>query len=88
MYACSVVPDSATPWTAARQAPLSMGFSRQDYWSGLPFPPPGGPPNPGIEPGSPASPAIQADTLPLSHQGSLYLGVGGWKPLRTPVHNF
>ena len=40
MCACSVVPDSATPWTAARQAPLSMGFSRQDYWSGLPFPPP------------------------------------------------
>ena len=64
----------ATPWTAARQAPLSMGFSRQDYWSGLPFPPPGGLPNPGIEP---ESPAIQVDALPLSHQGSLYLGVGG-----------
>ena len=50
----------ATPWTVARQAPLSMGFSRQEYWSGLPFPSPGDLPNPGIEPGSPA---LQADTL-------------------------
>ena len=39
----------ATPWTAARQAPLSVGFSRQEYWSGLPFPPPGDLPDPGIE---------------------------------------
>ena len=44
----------ATPWTVAYQAPLSMGFSRQEYWSGLPFPSPGDIPNPGIEPGSPA----------------------------------
>ena len=44
----------ATPWTVAYQAPLSMGFSRQEYWSGLPFPSPGDLPNPGIEPGSPA----------------------------------
>ena len=43
----------ATPWTVACQAPLSMGFSRQDYWSGLPFPSPGDLPNPGIEPRSP-----------------------------------
>ena len=50
----------ATPWTVARQAPLSMGFSRQEYWSGLPFPSPGDLPNPGIKPGSPA---LQADTL-------------------------
>ena len=50
----------ATPWTVARQAPLSMGFSRQEYWSGLPFPSPGNLPNPGIEPGSPA---LQADAL-------------------------
>ena len=42
----------ATPWTVARQAPLSMGFTRQEYWSGLPFPSPGDLPNPGIEPGS------------------------------------
>ena len=45
-----------TPWTVAHQAPLSMGFSRQEYWSGLPFPSPGDLPDPGIEPESPASP--------------------------------
>ena len=44
----------ATPWTVAYHAPLSMGFSRQEYWSGLPFPFPEDLPNPGIEPGSPA----------------------------------
>ena len=49
-----------TPWTIAHQTPLSMGFSRQEYWSGLPFPSPGDLPNPGIEPGSPA---LQADAL-------------------------
>ena len=49
-----------TLWTVARQAPLSMGFSRQEYWSGLPFPSPRVLPNPGIEPGSPA---LQADAL-------------------------
>ena len=56
----------ATPWTVARQAPLSMGFSRQAYWSGLPFPSPGDLPNPGIEPGPPA---LQADSLPTELQG-------------------
>jgi len=50
----------ATPWTVAHQVPLSMGFSRQEYWSGLPFPSPGDLPNPGIEP---RSPALQADPL-------------------------
>ena len=49
-----------TPWTVAHQAPLSMEFSRQEYWSGLPFPSPGDPPNPGTEP---RSPALQ-DSLP------------------------
>ena len=44
----------ATPWTVAYQAPPSMGFSRQEFWSGLPFPSPRDLPNPGIEPGSPA----------------------------------
>ena len=44
----------ATPWTVARQVPLSMGFSRQEYWNGLPFPPPEDLPNPGTEPSSPA----------------------------------
>ena len=51
----------ATPWTAARQAPLSMGFFRQEYESGLSCPPPGNLPNPGIESGCPA---WQADSLP------------------------
>ena len=50
----------ATPWTVAHQAPLSMGFPRQEYWSGLPFPSPGDLPDPGIEP---RSPALEADTL-------------------------
>ena len=45
----------ATPWTVAYQAPPSMGFSRQEYWSGLPFPSPGDLPNPGIKPRSPTS---------------------------------
>ena len=50
----------ATPWTVAYQAPLSMRFSRQEYWSGLPFPSPGDLPNPVIKPGSPA---LESDTL-------------------------
>ena len=50
-----------TPWTVAHQAPLSMGSSSQEYWSGLPFPSPGDLPNAGIEP---ESPALQADSLP------------------------
>ena len=49
-----------TPWTAARQAPLSTKFSRQEYWSGLPFPPSGDLPDPGTEPKSLASPALAA----------------------------
>ena len=48
----------ASPWTIARQAPLNMGFSRQEYWSGLPCPPPGDRPYPGIEPASPVFPAL------------------------------
>ena len=55
-----------TPWTAALQAPLSMGFSRQEYWSGLPFSSPGDLPDPGIKPGSPAP---QADSLLLESPG-------------------
>ena len=53
------------PWTATHQALLSKGLFRQEYWSGLPFLPPGDLPDPGIEPTSPASPAFQADSLPL-----------------------
>ena len=55
VFSCSVVSDSATQCTAAHQAPLSMGFSRQEYWSGLPYPPPGDLPDPRIEPTSPVS---------------------------------
>ena len=47
-----------TPWTVAQQAPQSKGFSRQEYWSGLPFPSPGDLPDPGIKPASLASPAM------------------------------
>ena len=47
-----------TSWTVAHQAPLSMGFPRQEYWSGLSFPPPGDLPNPGTEPMSPGSPVL------------------------------
>ena len=57
----------ATPWTVAHQVPLSMEFSRQEYWSGLPCPPSGDLPHSEIEP---VASALQADSLPLSHQGS------------------
>ena len=56
----------ATPRTVARQTPLSMGFSRQEYWSGLPCPPTRELPNPGIEP---RSPVLQADSLPTEPMG-------------------
>ena len=64
----------ATPWTVAYQAPPSMGFSRQEYWSGLPFPSPGDLPNPGIKP---RSPALQADALPREPPGKTLLL--GWR---------
>ena len=57
---------SVTPWTVADQTPLSMWFSRQEYWSGLAFPSPGDLPHPGIEP---RSPALQADALPSKPPG-------------------
>ena len=62
----SVVSDSETLWIVAHQAPLSMGFSRQEYWSGLPCPPPGNRPNPGTEP---RSPSLQTDSLPSEPPG-------------------
>ena len=65
----------ATPWTVAYQAPPSMGFSRQECWSGLPFPSPGDLPNPGIEPGSPA---LQADALPSEPPGTSILMCHMW----------
>ena len=57
----------ATPWTVAYQAPPSIKFSRQEFWSGLPFPFPGDLPDPGLEPGSPA---LQADALPSEPPGN------------------
>ena len=57
-----------TPWTIAHQAPQSMGFSRQEYWNGLPFPSPGDLPKPGIEP---RSSTLQADALTSASPGSL-----------------
>ena len=87
-----------TPRTIAYQVPPSMGFSRQEYWSRVPFPFPGDLPSPGIEPAFPMSPALQADSLPLSHWGSpsgrLLLakcsgsqglsGCQGWPPWSSP----
>ena len=71
----SVVSDAATSWTAAHQAPLSMGFSRQGYWSGLPCPPPGDLPNPGVKPES--LPPVPPGKLPgleqLTHNLSGFL---------------
>ena len=63
----------ATLWTAVHQAPLSMPFSRKEYWSGLPRPPPGDLPDPGIEPMSLVSYALQAASLALSHKGCTYI---------------
>ena len=59
-----------TPWTVARQASLSKGFSRSEYWSGLPFPSPGDLPNPGIDP---RSPTLKADSLPSKPSGKPYI---------------
>ena len=61
-----------TPWTVAYQAPPSLEFSRQEYWSGLPFPSPGDLPDPGIEPGSPA---LQVDALPSGISDKLVASV-------------
>ena len=61
----------ATPWTVAHQAPLSMGFSKEEHWSGLPLPSPGDLPDPVIKPASPVSPALQADSLPLKRSGKI-----------------
>ena len=78
--------NSWTPWTVACQAPLSLGFSRQEYWSGLPFPSPGDLPNPGIEPGSPA---LQADSLLtelLLETANLLMGFPGGISGKEPVY--
>ena len=66
-----------TPGTVAYQAPPSMGFSRQECWSGLPFPSPGDLPDPGVEP---RSPALQADALPFEPPGNINRSI--WPCLR------
>ena len=67
---CVLSPALCDPWTVACQAPLPMAFSRQEYWSGLPFPSPEDLPDPGIKPGSPA---FQADSLPSEPQAKPYV---------------
>ena len=66
---CAPVWLFATPWAAAHQAPLSMWLSRQEYWGGLPFPPPGDLPDPETEPASLVSPALQMDSLRIEPLG-------------------
>ena len=78
---CSVVSDCATPWTVAHQAPLSTGFSRPEYWSGLPFPSPGDLPNPGIEPMSPAFPALASIFSTTEPPGKPQIGAYPWNIL-------
>ena len=70
-HSCLTLLDSQ--WTVACQAPLSLGFPRQEYQSGLPFLPPGDLPHSGIKPASLHSPALQVDTLLLSHQESIFI---------------
>ena len=71
-----------TPWTVAHQAPLSMGFSRQEYWSGLPFPPPADLPDLGLKPASPVSPALQVGSL-LSEPSRKPLAAAAAKSLQS-----
>ena len=81
VFSCKVVSDSESPWTVAHQAPLSMGFSSQEYWSGLPFTSPGHLPDPGIKP---SFPALQVNSLLLSHWRSPYKLVAGHFNLSSP----
>ena len=73
MHACSVVSDSVTHWTAVRQASLSVGFLKQKYWSGLPFPSPGYLPNPGIGPASAVSLALAGSFFTTEQPGKPFL---------------
>ena len=78
---------SATPWIVTCQAPLSLGFSRQEYWDGLPYPPPGDLPHPGMEPASPLTCLLhwQADSLPRATREALYLsGLDPFKCVTSP----
>ena len=82
----SGVPLFVTLWTVAGQAPLSVGFSRQDYWSGLPCPPPGDLCNPGIEPMSLMSLALQAASLPTEPPGKPHF-LNWKKPVCTLIYD-
>ena len=75
-----------TPWTVACQVPLSMEFSRQEYWSVLPCPPPGNLPNPGIEPSSPALQASEPAGKPILSLGEHYFSgqINGWFQQQQP----
>ena len=80
----------AAPWTAAHQAPLCLGFSRQEHWSGLPFPPPGDLPHPGIDPPPPACPALAGGFFTTAPPGkptqnltrSTYITLREWRSYR------
>ena len=74
LLSCSVESNSATPWTVTQQAPLPMGFFRQEYWSGLPCHPPGDLPNPSNKP---RSPTLQAVSLPSDLR--IRIGSSGWR---------
>ena len=84
VLSCSIVSDSATPWTIARQAPLPWGFSRPEYWSGLPCPPPGDLPNPGV---NPRSPALQAGSLLSEPPGKPWALWGNAKTFKPTLKN-
>ena len=79
-HPCSVMSDSETSWTVTCQAPLCMGFPRQEYWSGLPFPPPGDLPDPGIEPSSPTSTIENNACCGLVIYGLYFVEVGPLYP--------
>ena len=84
ILSCSVVSDSATLWTVGHQAPLSMGFFRQEYWSGLPCPPPGDLPDPGMEP---ASPSLVDGFFTTEPSGNPISSVWGSHKLLSFLHN-
>ena len=73
LHAQSLIPDFATPWTIAGQAPLPMEFSRQEHWSGFPFPSPGDLPHPAIKPTSPVFPALAGRFFNTAPPGDPYI---------------
>ena len=87
VLSCSVMSDSLLLYfiIVARQAPLSMGFPRQEYWNGLPFPSPEDPLDPGIKLASPASPVLQADSLPAEPLGKPHMCL--YLPLNLNIYN-